>query len=283
MATGEAHDKLARLEKSLEALSPLAVAFSGGVDSTFLLAVAVKCLKDRVTAFTVASPLHPEAETKMAVELAKSLSAAHVVIHTNELELPEFTANTEDRCYVCKYHMLKILMAQCDRRNIAHLSHGANQDDLSDYRPGMRAAKELRAAAPLLEAGLSKLEIRALSYEMGLATWNKPAMACLASRIPYGTKVSRENLKQVEVCEELLKKLGFSGVRVRHHGPVARVEANPADFFRLISQDIRTRIIDGFKSAGFFHVSMDLEGYVSGAMNRELGDDVMTNLNPGPK
>ena len=268
----ETRKKLEHLQTILDTGRPLGVAFSGGVDSAFLLAVAARRLGKRVTAFTAASPLHPAAETRAAADLAQKLGVAFVMMETGEMDLPAFTVNAKDRCYVCKRHMLELVWAECRDRGISRLVHGANADDMSDHRPGMRAANEMGVAAPLLEAGLSKAEIRALSFEMGLPTWDKPSMACLASRIPYTAPVTLDALRRVEICENVLTGLGFSGVRVRHHGPVARIEAAPEDLKSLVSENVREQIIREFKKAGFYHVSLDLEGYVSGALNRVLGE-----------
>jgi pyridinium-3,5-biscarboxylic acid mononucleotide sulfurtransferase len=262
--------KKQRLVGILEACDGLAVAFSGGVDSTFLLAVAREVLGERVLAITATSAIHPREESLAAAEIARKLGVAHRLVSSREMDLPEFVANPANRCYVCKRHVMAEVVRVAAEMGIAHVAHGVNVDDLGDFRPGLKAAEELGLLAPLLEAGLTKAEIRALSRRMGLATWNKPSLACLASRIPYGTAITPENLRMVEAAEEFLHGLGFAGCRVRHHGAVARIELTRRDLKKALAEPARTPIVQRLRAIGFRHVAVDLEGYVTGSLNRAL-------------
>jgi uncharacterized protein len=262
--------KKKRLEEILSRMGALVVAFSGGVDSTYLLAVARKVLGGRVTAVTAESPLHPQRERREAVALARRLSVRHVLAASREMAIPEFVANTRDRCYVCKKDVLGEVFRIAAELGVREVAHGVNVDDLGDYRPGLKAAEEMGVRAPLLEAGLTKAEIRALSRRMRLPTWNKPSMACLASRIPYGTPITTESLKTVEAAEELLHDAGFKAFRVRLHGPVARIEVDRRGLKKLMTEPLRADIVQRMRSLGFQHVAVDLEGYVQGSLNRSL-------------
>jgi pyridinium-3,5-biscarboxylic acid mononucleotide sulfurtransferase len=260
--------KYDRLKDRLRPLPYLAVAFSGGVDSTLLLAAAVEVLESRVVALTADSPVHPARETRAAVDISGRLKARHILIRTTEMNQADFRANTRDRCYICKKLIFGQLMTHAATLGIAHLAHGVNRDDLGDYRPGLRAAEELAVIAPLLEARLSKREVRLLARELGLPNWDRPAMACLASRIPYDTPLSRALLTRVEAAEDLLEALGIQGGRVRCHGDVARLElSREADMARVMMPEIRDRLVQGLKAAGFVYVALDLEGYRQGSLN----------------
>jgi uncharacterized protein len=263
-------EKKQRLAGILEGYGALAVAFSGGVDSTFLLAVAKDVLGEHVLAVTATSAVHPRAESLAAAEIARTLGVAHRMVPSREMELPEFVANPSHRCYVCKRHVMAEVIRIAAGLGIAHVAHGANVDDLGDVRPGLKAAEELGLSAPLVEAGLTKAEIRTLSRRMGLATWNKPSMACLASRIPYGTEITPENLRMVETAEDFLHGLGLVGCRVRHHGAVARIELAQKDLKKALRQPARTAIVRRMREIGFRYVAVDLEGYVMGSLNRAL-------------
>jgi uncharacterized protein len=263
-------EKQRRLAEILGRLDGLVVAFSGGVDSTFLLAAAKRVLGDRVAAVTAASPVHPGRETREAAALAARIGAPHHIIASGEMRLPEFTANPPERCYVCKRHVLAEVFRAAEKLGIRHVAHGANADDPDDYRPGLAAAAEMGALAPLLEAGLTKAEIRRLSRRMKLPTWNKPARACLASRIPYGTPITARALAMVEAAEEYLEGLGFALCRVRCHGEVARIELDPRGLKRLMRSPQKADIVQRLRSIGFRHVALDLEGYVPGSLNRGL-------------
>jgi uncharacterized protein len=262
--------KQRRLAAILESLDGLVVAFSGGVDSTFLLAAAHRALGERVTAVTAESPVHPRREIRAAEALARRLGVRHRVIASGEMNLPEFTANPPDRCYICKRHVLAEVFRVARDLGVRHVAHGVNLDDLGDYRPGLKAAEEMGAIAPLLEAGLTKDDIRRLSRRMKLATWNKPSLACLASRIPYGTPITAPALAMVDEAEDFLRGLGFSACRVRHHGDVARIELDPRGIKKLMHHAQRADIVARLRSIGFRHVAVDLEGYTQGSLNRAL-------------
>jgi len=262
--------KKQNLINMLKDMPSLLIAFSGGADSAFLLAVAHATLKDRVIAATADSITFPGREREEAIEFARSLGVEHVVFKSDESAIPEFVANRADRCYFCKKSLSKELIKIAADRGIMHIAFAVNIDDLGDYRPGINAAKEMGIISPLIEAGLGKEEIRFLSREMGLSTWDKPAMACLASRIPYGTEITTAKLKVIEDAEDFLFKLGLKELRVRHHGPVARIEAGEADFQRFFDEEVRKSVVKRFKELGFKHIALDLEGFVSGSMNRAL-------------
>lgn len=272
MTTGpELSLKFDGLRMILSQLPSLAVGFSGGVDSSLLLAAAVDVLGERVVALTADSSLHPAREVRAAIEIGGLLKVRHILVRTAEMQAPAFRANARDRCYVCKQIIFKRLMAEAARLGIAHLAHGVNLDDLRDYRPGLEAAAQLKVAAPLVEAGLSKAEVRLLAQEIGLPNWNRPAMACLASRIPYDTAITRTLLARVEAAENLLEDLGFRGGRVRSHGEVARIElASPTDMARAMSVECRGALVQGMKSAGFAYITLDIEGYRQGSLNSLL-------------
>lgn len=262
--------KKKRLMAILKAYESLVVAFSGGVDSTFLLAATQEALGDRVTAVTADSPIHSRREIREALETAKALGVKHIVVPFAEMTAPGFAANPPDRCYSCKQIIFSEIIRIAASMGVERVAHGVNLDDLGDYRPGLKAAEEMGVVAPLADAGLSKVDIRALSRRMGLATWNKPSMACLASRIPYGRPITPGVLKMVEAAEEILHGLGFSGCRVRHHGDVARIEMAARDVSRAARSAVRSQILKGLKDIGFTHVAVDLEGYVQGSLNRAL-------------
>lgn len=262
--------KYDRLTAVLSSCERLIVAFSGGTDSTLLVFAAHQTLKQNVLAVTAVSPIHGAEQTAYARSLAEDLGIAHVEIESDEMNLPEFVANTAARCYVCKKNLFEKLFALGGKLGIQKVAHGANTDDSNDFRPGLRAAAELGVIAPLMEAGLNKAEIRVLSKEMNLPTWNKPADACLATRIPFGAPITTDALGRIESAENLLRGMGMDGCRVRHHGQVARIETDVQNFRRLLDEPVRARIIAEFRSLGFLHIALDLEGYVSGAMNRGL-------------
>lgn len=262
MASG---NKWATLVDSLRGLDSAAVAFSGGVDSTLLLAAAKEALGDRCVAFTVRSPFFPEREADESAALCARLGAEQVVLTVDTLALPEVAGNPPDRCYHCKRAVLGAVRDSAARRGIQNVLEGSNADDVSDYRPGARAVRELGVRSPLLEAGLTKAEIRKLSKRLRLPTAAKPAMACLASRIPTGQPLTAETLRRVEAAEDYLRTLGLTQVRVRVHGDVARIEALPGEFHRLRRHAAET---DGkLKALGFRYVAMDLGGYRMGNMN----------------
>ena len=270
MDKGKAYAKKQELVRSIKQLPSLLVAFSGGVDSTFLLAIAHQVLGNNVLAATGSSATYPSSEKNEAINIARDRSIRHVVFDSEEDCIPEYLLNTPDRCYHCKKSLSESLIKIARENHIEHIAHAANVDDLGDYRPGMTAADEMGLIAPLLEVGLGKDEIRFLSKEMGLPTWDKAAMACLASRIPYNTPITKERLKMVEDAEEFLSKNGFKQFRVRHHGSVARIEVESSAIDRLFDKGIRKSILERFREIGFDHIAIDLEGYVTGSMNRGL-------------
>jgi uncharacterized protein len=262
--------KRAALEKKLGSLDSLLVAFSGGVDSTLLLAVAARVLKNRVVAATFAAPFHSRRETRAAIEMARILDIPHRLLRSDTIAPPELAENTRERCYYCKKFLGEQLRKLAAELKIGAIAHGANLDDLNDYRPGFRAAEETGMIAPLMDAGFTKADIRDLSREMGLSTWNKPALACLATRIPYGTSLTADSLGMVEAAENAILELGFATCRVRCHGSTARIELPPEALDRMLEKACRKDIVSRLREVGFSHVALDLEGYEQGKMNRQL-------------
>ncbi len=270
MPTDQLREKKDRLTACLKAYRSLAVAFSGGVDSSFLAAVAREVLGTRMLALKAVSPIHPRREHQAALRFTEAFDIPLEVIATDEMKTPGFADNPPERCYLCKRYLMSRLAAQAEKKGFDHVAHGANLDDLDDYRPGFKAAQELGIAAPLIDAGLTKAEIRSLSREMGLPTWNRPSMACLASRIPYGTPLSIHRLERVAQAEEFLYEIGLGTCRVRHHGNLARIEIDPGEFTRLVAKGLREGLIAKLKGLGYDHICLDLEGYVQGSLNRAL-------------
>jgi pyridinium-3,5-biscarboxylic acid mononucleotide sulfurtransferase len=266
-------DKKIRLIRILETFDRLAVALSGGVDSALLLAEAHAVHGKSVIAVTARSPIHPDHDVDDAAKIAASLGVPHLIVDSGEMDRADFLANTPERCYICKKAVFGQLLALIREKGFQHLVHGANADDRGDYRPGMRAAEELGVAAPLMDAGFTKDDIRRMAKDRGLFVWDKPAMACLATRFPYGTPIDPAAIEQVRHAEQVLVAAGFVGCRVRHHGDVARIEVPLGQLPALAADPVRRRIVDQFRKIGFVHVSVDLEGYVSGSMNRVLNDD----------
>lgn len=264
------HQKLEHLKAYIGSLGSAAVAFSGGVDSTFLLAVAHEVLNDQVIAVTAQSCSFPERELKEAKEFCKTHGIRHEICKSEELEIDGFSQNPPNRCYLCKHELFEKIGALAKREGLNAVCEGSNMDDNGDYRPGLKAVAELGVKSPLREAELSKEEIRALSKEMGLPTWNKQSFACLSSRFVYGETISEEKLKMVDQAEQLLLDYGFHQVRVRIHDMLARIEVLPEEFDRLMEDAVRTDIVQKFKSYGFTYVTMDLSGYRTGSMNETL-------------
>lgn len=264
--------KMEKLQGILRDMKSVLLAYSGGVDSTFLLKAAIDVLGDRVLAVTAVSQTYTEEEREMACEIAASFNARHMLITTDELAYPNFRENPPDRCYYCKTELFGKLREIADGEDIDFVIDASNIDDCSDFRPGRKAAQELSVRSPIIEAGLTKDDIRALSREMGLPTWDKPSAACLASRFPYGERITEEKLKRVEQAEKLLRQMGFAQVRVRSHGDIARIEVAPDKIHELADPELRARIIEEFKSLGIAYITLDLEGYRTGSMNEILPD-----------
>lgn len=258
------------LSERLKGYPALAVAFSGGVDSTLLLAVAKEAIGDRVVALTAQSEVHPTGENETAVALARHLGVRHILFKSDELDDPRFISNPIDRCYYCKKRLIGSMWAHAQALKIDTLAHGANMDDLSDFRPGLKAAEELGVVAPLIDAGLTKADIRMLAKRLGLPNWDRPAMACLATRIPYGVTIQSGILRQIDRAEALLRQSGVNHCRVRHHGDLARIEVDSAQIERLSKPRVRKKIVEGLRALGYAHVCLDLEGYATGKMNRGI-------------
>ena len=266
----ETIEKHESLMGNLRGLGSLMVAYSGGVDSTFLAVAAHEALGDKALAVTASSPSMAPSELRDAVDLAQTLGLNHRVIETDEVQRADYQANDPNRCFFCKDELYTHLTRLASDEGYASVANGANVDDLGDFRPGLKAARQYAVLSPLVDAALTKDEIRALSRERGLATWDKPAQACLSSRIPYGTPVTIESLSRIGQAEEFLREQGIRQVRVRHHDNIARIELEPADFAAVAEDNTRRAIVQRFRELGYAYVTLDLEGFRSGSLNEVL-------------
>ena len=264
---GRLAEKVQNLETHLRAMGPTLVAFSGGVDSSYLLAVAARVLSENVVALMTVSPSTPPHDARQAVSIAARLGVTLVTVPHNELDIAEYAANPLNRCYYCKTSLYEICRREAARRGLTAIADGVNLDDLGDYRPGLHSAQEHGVRHPLVEAKLSKDEVRQASRRLGLPTWDKPASPCLSSRIPYGTRITSAMLSRVARAEEFLRSLGLDELRVRYDGETARIEMAPAAFSLLSSPSTLRRMATALQSLGMTTVTLDLEGYRSGVFN----------------
>jgi pyridinium-3,5-biscarboxylic acid mononucleotide sulfurtransferase len=262
--------KLKYLRESFRGMSSVMVAFSGGVDSSFVLRVAHDSIGDRVLALTTTSPTMPNDDRADAISMAQSLGVRHLIIESNELDIAGYARNPVNRCYLCKHNLFTVCEEKAREFGIEIIVDGLNLDDLHDYRPGIQAAAEMRVRHPLVEAELTKAEIRELSRSLGLRTWDRPASPCLSSRFPYGTEITLEGLRKVERSEQVLRALGFKVVRVRYHGEMARIELEASEIGRMMEAPTRDAVDRQLREIGFRFVAIDLRGFRSGSLNEGL-------------
>ena len=265
-------EKEQKLRRMIREMGSMAIAYSGGVDSTYLFKIAADEIGSNALAVTASSPAYPARERQRAQELARQIGARQITIESKETEIPQFVQNPPNRCYYCKLDLFQHIAEIAVAEELSWLVDGSTHDDLDDHRPGMAALKQMQVRSPLRECGFTKDDIRQRSKELGLPTWNLPSFACLASRFPYGTTITEEALRQVDLAESALYDLGFRVIRVRHHGDTARIEIGQDEINRLLEGDLRNRVVEAIKEAGYKYVSLDLEGYRTGSMNEVLGN-----------
>jgi uncharacterized protein len=272
-------DKYERLKKIIEEMGSIVIGFSGGVDSTLLLKVAHDILKDKVIAVIGKSETYPEEEFNEAIKLAEFIGARYKIVTTEETDNLKFAENPPDRCYYCKTELFSKLKEIAEAEGIRWIADGTNADDVKDFRPGLKAVKENNIRSPLLEAGLTKNEIRELSRLLGLTTWDKPSFACLSSRFPYGMPIDREKLKKIDKAESFLRKLGLKVFRVRLIDEnTVRIETGKEEFKKFFEDDFRVKVVNELKNLGFIYITLDLEGYRTGSMNEVLKIEVKQSI-----
>jgi len=262
--------KLQRLRENFRTMRSVMVAFSGGVDSSLVLRVAHDTISERVLALTTTSPTMPDDDRLNAIAIAQALGVRHLIVESNELEIAGYASNPVNRCYLCKHNLFTVCIEKARELGIETIVDGLNLDDLHDYRPGIKAAAEMQVRHPLVEAELTKAEIRELSHSLRLPTWDRPASPCLSSRFPYGTQITLQGLRQVERGEQVLHSFGFSVARVRYHGEVARIEVEASEIGRMLDAAIREAIDRELKKIGFRFVALDLRGFRSGSLNEAI-------------
>lgn len=263
-------DKYDKLKEYIASFGSVAVAFSSGVDSTFLLYAAKEALGDELIAVTASSCSFPERELNEAKDYCQKMGVRHFIVKSEELEIEGFSHNPKNRCYLCKHELFEKIRTVADEQNIAEIAEGSNLDDNGDYRPGLQAVAELGIKSPLRHCGFTKQDIRDMSHYLNIPTWDKQSFACLSSRFPYGDLISEEKLKMVDKAEQLLLDMGFHQLRVRIHGDVARIELDPAEFDKFMKEEVRTEVYSSFKEYGFAYVALDIMGYRMGSMNETI-------------